>query len=326
MSDQKKTTISEKERKQIYRAKLRVQLGDEEYKKQQALKKKEYRAKVNASKNPQQQQQVVKQVVQQVVEQVAPAVVKQVAQESKSKITNFFKPATKVEDKTQSKITSFFQPISKKQFLKNVKTEPIKDLIKEINTTLKKSNSQPKTIISDNLEEEIQKIKDSKKIVTVQPLHVKYEGKKATSDTHTQYLTKLKMVYKMMFNENIDESIIVELQKLMDGKTYNQGVVNYIQFFKNIDMIIKLIQNKYKKHNTLSSYINAITSILSRVREYFPNEYNKIAVLNNDLSKKYNRDRDTNDAPDDVIDKLISFDPGYIINCYQVLQILVIKH
>jgi hypothetical protein len=185
MSDQKKTTISEKERKQIYRAKLREQLGDEEYKKQQALKKKEYRAKVNASKNPQQQQQVVKQVIQQVVQQVAPAVVKQVAQESKSKITNFFKPATKVEDKSQSKITSFFKPISKQQFLKNVKTEPIKDLIKEINTTLKKSNSQPKTIISDNLEEEIQKIKDSKKIVTVQPLHVKYEGKKATSDTHT---------------------------------------------------------------------------------------------------------------------------------------------
>ena len=43
-------------------------------------------------KNP--QQQVVNQVVQQVVEQVAPAVVKQVAQESKFKITNFFKPAT----------------------------------------------------------------------------------------------------------------------------------------------------------------------------------------------------------------------------------------
>ena len=114
MSDQKKTTISEKERKQIYRAKLREQLGDDEYKKQQALKKKEYRAKVKASKNP--QQQIVQQVVQQVVEQVAPTVVKQVAQESKSKITNFFKPATKVEDKTQSKITSFFKPISKNNF------------------------------------------------------------------------------------------------------------------------------------------------------------------------------------------------------------------
>ena len=160
MSDQKKTTISEKERKQIYRAKLREQLGDDEYKKQQALKKKEYRAKVKASKNP--QQQIVQQVVQQVVEQVAPTVVKQVAQESKSKITNFFKPATKVEDKTQSKITSFFKPISKEQFLKNVKTEPIKDLIKDIKTTIKKSNSKPKTIISNNIEEEIQKIKDKK--------------------------------------------------------------------------------------------------------------------------------------------------------------------
>ncbi len=46
---------------------------------------------------------------------------------------------------------------------------------------------------------------------------------------------------------------------------------------------------KYTKHNTLSSYINAMTSILSRVREYFPNEYNKIATLNIDLSKKYQR-------------------------------------
>jgi hypothetical protein len=288
MSDQKKNIISEKERKQIYRAKLRDELGDAEYKKQQAQKKREYRAKIKASKNPQQQ------VVQQVVEQVAPVVVKQVANESKSKITNFFKP------------------ISKDQFLKNVRNEPINDLIKEIKTTVKKINSKPKTIYSDNIEEEIKKIRDSKPTVTVQPLHVKYEGKKAASDTHTQYLTKLKMVYKMMFNEKINESIINELQKLMDGKTYNQGVINHIQFFKNIDLIIKLLKKKYEVPNTLSSYINAIASILSRVREYFPNEYNKIAILNNDLSKKYNRDRDTNDAPDEVIDKLISFDPKYI--------------
>ena len=115
-----------------------------------------------------------------------------------------------------------------------------------------------------------------------------------------------------MFNEKINASIIDELQKLMDGKTYNQGVINHIQFFKNIDRIIKLIKDKYKKHNTLSSYINAMTSILSRVREYFPNEYNKIATLNIDLSKKYQRDRDKNDAPDNVINSLISFDPGYI--------------
>jgi hypothetical protein len=185
-------------------------------------------------------------------------------------------------------------------------------LIKEIKTTVKKINSKPKTIYSDNIEEEIKKIRDSKPTVTVQPLHVKYEGKKAASDTHTQYLKKLKTVYKMMFNEEINNSIINELQKLMDGKTYNQGVINHIQFFKNIDLIIKLLKKKYEVPNTLSSYINAITSILSRVREYFPNEYNKIAILNNDLSKKYNRDRDTNDAPDEVIDKLISFDPKYI--------------
>ncbi len=62
-------------------------------------------------------------------------------------------------------------------------------------------------------------------------MHVKYEGKKAEPKTNTQYLDKLKTVYKMMFNEPIDESIITELKKLMDGKTYNQGVINHIQFF-----------------------------------------------------------------------------------------------
>jgi hypothetical protein len=54
------------------------------------------------------------------------------------------------------------------------------------------------------------------------------------------------MVYKMMFNEKINESIINELQKLLDGKTYNQGVINHIQFFKNIDKIIKLIKINIK--------------------------------------------------------------------------------
>jgi hypothetical protein len=292
MSDQKKITISEKERKQIYRAKLREELGDTEYKKQQSQKKREYRAKIKINKLP--QQQVVEKVVQQVVEQVAPVIVKQVANESKSKITSFFKP------------------ITKEQYLKNIKNEPIKDLIKEIKTTMKKSNNKPKVIISNNIEEEIQKIRDSKKIISIQPLYVKHEGKKAASGSNTQYLDKLKTVYKMMFNEKINESIINELQKLMDGKTYNKGIINHIQFFKNIDMIIKLIKDKYKKHNTLSTYINAMTSILSRVREYFPDEYNKIGIINIDLSKKYQRERDTNDAPDNVINSLISFDPGYI--------------
>jgi hypothetical protein len=61
---------------------------------------------------------------------------------------------------------------------------------------------------------------------------VKYEGKKAEPNTNKQYLDKLRIVYKMMFNEKINESIINELQKLSDGKTYNQGVINHIQFLK----------------------------------------------------------------------------------------------
>ena len=310
MSDQIKILSDEAIRKQIFRAKQRKQLGDVEYKKQQSEKKKAYRAKIKASKTP--QEQVVQQVVQQVIAKVAPAVVKQVAQESKSKITNFFKPAVKqVADGSQPKITGFFKPITKEQYFKNIKNEPIKTLIKDINTFSKK-NDKPIITISNNINDEIEKLNNKKKTESIKPLHVKYEGKTAESKTNSQYLAKLKTTYKLLFNEPINSSIIDELQKLLDGKTYNQGIINHIQFFKNIDMIIKVIKKKYKKHNTLSSYINAITSILSRLRNHFPTEYDKIAQLNIDLSKQYQRDRDTNDAPDKVIDNLISFDPAYI--------------
>jgi hypothetical protein len=291
MSDQKK--INEKLRKQMYRAKLREELGDKEYKKQQAQKKREYRAKVKASKT-QPQQQIIKNVVEKVVENVAPEVIKQVSTEAKGKITHFFKP------------------ITKEQFLKNVKNEPVKDLIKEMKITIKKSNDKPKNIISDNINEEIEKVMNKKKFETIQPLHVKYEGKKITKSTNEQYLAKLRTVYKLMFGTPIDESIINELEKLFNGKTYNQGIINYLQFFKNINRVIDVIKKKYTKHNTLSTYINAMTSILSRMRDFFPKEYDKIAALNIELSKKYQRERDTNDAPDNVIENLISFDPAYI--------------
>ena len=292
MSDQKK--LNEKIRKQIYRAKLREQLGNEEYKKQQAQKKREYRAKKKTNNTPNEQQQIIKNVVEKVVENVTPQVIKQVTTE------------------TKGKITSFFKPITKEQYLKNIENEPVKQLIKEINTTLKKDNDKPKNIISDNINDEIQRIMNEKKFKNIEPLHVKYEGKKAEKSTNSQYLSKLRTVYKFLFNEPINESIIKELNKLLNGKTYNQGIINYLQFFRNINKIIDVIKKKYSKPNTLSSYINAITSILSRMREYFPKEYDKIAALNIDLSKSYQRKRDTNDAPDEVIENLISFDPEYI--------------
>jgi hypothetical protein len=46
---------------------------------------------------------------------------------------------------------------------KNIKNEHSKNLLKEIETTFKTSNSKPKTSISANIEDEVQKIEDSKK-------------------------------------------------------------------------------------------------------------------------------------------------------------------
>jgi hypothetical protein len=93
-------------------------MGEKAYKKQQAQKKREYRAKIKQSKTPQEQQKlVVQQVVQQVVQNVAPAIVKDVTQETKGKIANFFKPVSK----DQGKITDFFDLSQKKNIYKILK-------------------------------------------------------------------------------------------------------------------------------------------------------------------------------------------------------------
>ncbi len=133
MSDKRKSIISEALRKRVFRAKMRDEMEEEAYKNNKEMILCEYRAKIKQKKTPQEQQkQIVQQVVQQVVQNVTPAIVKEETQETEGKITNFSKP------------------ISKEQYLKNIKNEPIKDFIKEINTTLQKENSKTQNILSDN--------------------------------------------------------------------------------------------------------------------------------------------------------------------------------
>ena len=62
------------------------------------------------------------------------------------------------------------------------------------------------------------------------------------------------------------------------------------------------------------------------MRDFFPKEYDKIAALNIELSKKYQRERDTNDADDNLIDKFISFHPLYINSLFIKKPILLIKN
>jgi hypothetical protein len=290
MSGQKQTPTkkyeNEAERKKAYREKLREELGEKEYLKQQAEKKRLQRAKAKTKKT-----QVVENAVEEVIKKIEPKIIKEIKQES------------------QSKITSFFKPISKSEFEKNIKTEirtePVKKIIKEVNKGAQKLKE-----VEIN-KEPIENIINNKKVENIAPLYTKYETKTAKKRSFKQYLDKIKRVYKLMFNEPIDPSIINELTKLLEGKTFNEGIINHIQFFRNIKGIINILQKTYTKRNTLSSYINAVTSVLARI-PHFKKEYEIIAQINNDLSKSYQRERDFNDAPDATIDKLISFDPVYI--------------
>ena len=93
--------------------------------------------------------------------------------------------------------------------------------------------------------------------------------------------------------------------------TYETKLLKDLDFLNNIDVIIKTIQDKYKNKNTQATYINAITSILSRI-PHFKNQYETISKINNDYSMQYQEEREKNDAPDEVIKKFISFDEDSI--------------
>ncbi len=61
-----------------------------------------------------------------------------------------------------------------------------------------------------------------------QPVHIQYERKIAVSGTNTQYLNRQKMVYKLLFDQPFNKIIIDEIQKIMDAKICNQGIINHI--------------------------------------------------------------------------------------------------
>ena len=86
----------------------------------------------------------------------------------------------------------------------------------------------------------------------------------------------------------------------------NTDVVVKFKFYCVVaDKLVKSVLND----NALRDNENYAVTHVTLIREHFPDEYNKIATLNIDLSKKYQRERDTNEAPDKIIESLISFGP-----------------
>ena len=287
---------NEAERKKAYRERMKNELGLDKYLEQQRLKKKEQRARAKAkqpdNKNepppppkpsppPPQQQQKLKQ----------------------SLITSYFKPTAKptqpIQPTTPSKRSTVnIKPVLKLQERLNKEVKKAQILEEELNNDKNILNVKPPA-------------RPKKQLDNIKPLHVKYDNKKVEKKTVNQYLSKLKTIHKKIFKSELLPGVIDELQKLMDGKEFNQGVINHLMFFKRIKFIINEIKKIYNKDGTISAYLNAVTSILSRI-PYFKEEYNIISVENNLYSSKYKNKRDTNDGEDIDINKLISFDPSYI--------------
>ena len=293
---------NEAERKKAYRERMKNELGLDKYLEQQRLKKKEQRARAKTkqpdnkieppkppppkpSPTPTQQQQQQQQKLKQ------------------SLITSYFKPTAKptqpIQPTTPSKRSTVnIKPVLKLQERLNKEVKKAQILEEELNNDKNILNVKPPA-------------RPKKQLDNIKPLHVKYDNKKVEKKTLNQYLSKLKTIHKKIFKSELLPGVIDELQKLMDGKEFNQGVINHLMFFKRIKFIINEIKKIYNKDGTISAYLNAVTSILSRI-PYFKEEYNIISVENNLYSSKYKNKRDTNDGEDIDINKLISFDPSYI--------------
>jgi hypothetical protein len=195
--------------------------------------------------------------------------------------------------------------------------DSVKDLIKGINNYFKNEENKENNDINDiNDINEIKKNKHTNKkksfVESIESKSIK-NNKSTEPDTIKQYLHKMNILYKYLFNKSIDKTIINNLMNSLLNNTYDKILLKNLDFLKDIDVIINTIHDKYKNRNTKASYINAITSILSRI-PHFKEQYNIISTINNNYSMEYQEERDKNDAPDKVINNLISFDEDYINN------------
>jgi len=298
-----KKYASEAERKKAYRERMKQELGLEKYLEEQRIKKQQQRAKAKGKLVD------IKAQVKSEPKQSPPQPPSQNKPLKQSVITSFFKPTTKEEQKQEIIIP----PTTNKKTRVVLNIKPVLKLQEKLKKQLEKVRALEDEVFNDKRILNVRPPgRPRKQLEEIKPLHVKYDSKKVESKTVVQYLSKLKTIYKKIFKTDLMPGVYEELQKLIEGKEFNQGVINHILFFKRIKFIIDEIKRIYsKKDSTVSSYLNAITSILARI-PYFKEEYNIISTENNLYASKYKNKRDTNDATDVDINKLISFDPSYI--------------
>lgn len=146
---------------------------------------------------------------------------------------------------------------------------------------------------------------------TIQSLSVKYDNKVLSESSIKNYIDKFKKIHFIYFQSDIENSIINELQKMLQNKQFNQGVINNLSWLKQIDKIVGMIKKKYTNENTIASYLNALTSILSRI-PHFKEQYDYIAPINIEYNQKYVKKREQNTATEEKLNNLLPITEDWI--------------
>ena len=249
-------------------------MGEDAYKAEQARKRKERRQRANTQAPTQEIKQEVKQQAPQQTRRSKTPKRKTERTPPPERNENFDeKECLKLlsgrynfTPKIPSRKTEQYEQTMKR--LKRIKKERKNDKLKKLQDEIKRNEE----LIKKQNEPEIKQreIKTKSKNTKYDPMlcleNVDIKTDEATLKTIKMYSSNINIIYKLMNN----------------GKMWNCK----FEFLKDIDKVIKAIDDKYNNPATASKYINSITSILKRVKtKGYKTLYTKYSKINDERKK-----------------------------------------
>jgi len=196
--------------------------------------------------------------------------------------------------------------LRQQRYRENIKKQ-VQDGVKTIEEVRDEKNKQMKKY-RDNFKKRVEAVivpqkEEPIKTIALQPIPKKkqevivkpYDShSKIESSTLNDYISKIKIINRLILQSEISSEIESELTKLLTKKKFKKTVIKKaLPYLKNINDTITKLRETYQKDTTFKSYINVLVVIL-RMLPVYTNQLNQVATLNVEILKKKEEENNEN--------------------------------
>lgn len=141
-------------------------------------------------------------------------------------------------------------------------------------------------------------------------LKLNLKSKSIRDNTLKTYVNNHIKIYKMFTGDTSEQANTMggwkdELIKALKNQTYDDGLLEVISYFKEIQQVIEALRDTTKNPNSFKSYVGAITSLLGRLDgSEYDAQYEYASNTNIQAQKEYTEIRDLNELSPEEMAKI----------------------